>query len=473
MATPAEVVRQYLIDLRLIGDENAGDWASGTGQLPAQQTSDNFVAVSDTGAVLFPKNLRTGDRAPHPTISITVRSLTYPTGARKASDISLALDAVGTLTSFGGAAAVPVEVGDEDYVLQTVTVLAPGPMPIGQEEEKQRYLFVLNARLTMDPDTPEQPARYPVGSFDLFDSFLGYDAETGRLVLFAASSVNSVIGGSGGTSLPPQTGHGGQALFTDGTVPFWQAVVGAVSPVTLTAHNANETPLTIVLANGQIVSGFVVQDPTPNPDGTVLVQLRSKAGGVYRDVFTVDDFGNVSLVGGLTAAGTVTADVVFATTYLNVRLFNIFDKSASPANGQLFVYNQSASQFDPVDRAHIILLSPVVDAKMGGQTVNLTGLIPPNMEGQVTSFKTQIVTGDGITGDAKVTFGTLATPGLFGPSTYLNVRNPKQIYEADGLHSDTVAAGTQLTGTIDIGGTATGLYQVRFIFDIAIWRSLT
>jgi hypothetical protein len=164
-ANPREVVRQFLIDqgLGVANDSSPPPpkdnsvWPVSAGPLPKDQGefSDNWVSVQTNGAVNGGRNFRDGDRNAYPQVTIIVRSFDEFVGEYRGRQIEGALDLIGVDPARNdagvGLGPVDVHVGrtDEDFTILSALVTVP-TTKIGQEDFRDRPIFTLNARLSME-----------------------------------------------------------------------------------------------------------------------------------------------------------------------------------------------------------------------------------------------------------------------------------------------------------------------------------
>ena len=139
MSSPADVIRQLLIDLEL-GAEVDGSWPVFVSFLPG--APDNALCVYDTAGRMDGRVMATGEKITHPGVQIVVRGSIYPDSRRKAEDIALAFDAQ------QGATIVMDSV--DSYILQNVSRSGDIiPLGVEQEGDRRRHLFTVNVVVTM------------------------------------------------------------------------------------------------------------------------------------------------------------------------------------------------------------------------------------------------------------------------------------------------------------------------------------
>ena len=88
--SPAEVVRQLLIDLSLGEDSQSSDWSVFVGVQP--DSPDNCITVYDTTGILDGKVQFTGDTLEQHGVQIKIRARTVPLGRARSNLIGKKLD---------------------------------------------------------------------------------------------------------------------------------------------------------------------------------------------------------------------------------------------------------------------------------------------------------------------------------------------------------------------------------------------
>jgi len=140
MSSPAEIIRQLLLDLDL-GGEVAGSWPVFVSFLPG--TPDSALCVYDTAGKQDGRIMSTGDQVIHPGIQIMVRGFVYPEARAKAESIAAALDAQQR-------SEVVME-SDASYILHNVSRTGDIiPLGVEQEGDRRRHLFSINAVVTIN-----------------------------------------------------------------------------------------------------------------------------------------------------------------------------------------------------------------------------------------------------------------------------------------------------------------------------------
>lgn len=141
--SPARVIQYYLV-------------AAGAGALPRVPPAtpapawlvtrdtepvnpDAVITVYDTTPVGDGRDMRTRTTLEHPGVQVRVRALTADAGKAKARQIAVLLDAVRR---------TDVVIGPVTYRLAAFTRTG-GITPLGQQEQSDRQLFVLNGTFTV------------------------------------------------------------------------------------------------------------------------------------------------------------------------------------------------------------------------------------------------------------------------------------------------------------------------------------
>lgn len=195
MATPAQILRQYMIDVgAVVGPNNppVDSWPSVVGGLPAgDDDPDRYVAFADTGARVWFRGIRDGTRAKNPTIQIMLRDTTYPSVYNKCLELARTMDRIGVSQTDDGVGKVLVTVDGAGYIISAAYVYTD-PVPLGQEEKNKRYIFSMNIQVDFAPVDPEDPSRsYPQVSPGPGDSLLGY--HDGNLSIFPMAGIAAAI----------------------------------------------------------------------------------------------------------------------------------------------------------------------------------------------------------------------------------------------------------------------------------------
>jgi hypothetical protein len=140
MSSPADIIRQLLLDLGLVAA--TGDWTTFVSFLP--ESPDNAVCVYDTAGRPNGR-LMAGEQIIHPGIQIRVRGLSYPAVWAKSNTIATALDSL---------ARVLVAISStEAHTLLNVSRTGD-IIPVGIEEEggRRRHHFTINAVVTLQKE---------------------------------------------------------------------------------------------------------------------------------------------------------------------------------------------------------------------------------------------------------------------------------------------------------------------------------
>lgn len=142
--SPAEVVRQLLVDLSL------GTLPSAGGSWPICATQeldspDNAMTVYDTSGRLDGRTMTDGEQQEHYGFQVRVRSATHEAGHAKANAIAVALDQSVLLEV--------VTVETSVYLVQAVS-RTTNVLPIGKETGlSKRSLFTINAVVSLRQTT--------------------------------------------------------------------------------------------------------------------------------------------------------------------------------------------------------------------------------------------------------------------------------------------------------------------------------
>lgn len=149
MPSAAQALRQHLINIGTLQDQNGATWPSVVGPLPiSPEGSDNFIGVMDTGFNQFGRTARTIHRTKKPVVQLMVRSPDYPSGYAQARAIEKCLDQIGVDPSDGGVGPVSVTVEGVRFDIASVKITIP-TAPLGQEEQGRRLLFSINCQISM------------------------------------------------------------------------------------------------------------------------------------------------------------------------------------------------------------------------------------------------------------------------------------------------------------------------------------
>lgn len=141
MSSPADIIRQLLIDLSL-GSESGNDWPIYTGFLI--DLPDNAICCYDTAGKLDGRIMQ-GEQIEHEGIQVRVRSSSYVEGWEKVKAIAIALDAQRR-------SEVSI---DSDNVFLIHNISRTGSIiPLGVEEtDKRRHHFTVNAITTITKES--------------------------------------------------------------------------------------------------------------------------------------------------------------------------------------------------------------------------------------------------------------------------------------------------------------------------------
>lgn len=137
--SPAEIIRQLLVDLELGSGSPPGPWPVFATTEP--DAPDDVITVADTTPLLQGRVHVTGEQPDNPGFQVRVRSGTHNPGYVKAAEIADALSRRATRAV--------VTVGDRTYLIQSVT-RTTGVIPLGRESPaSRRRLFTLNAVMSL------------------------------------------------------------------------------------------------------------------------------------------------------------------------------------------------------------------------------------------------------------------------------------------------------------------------------------
>jgi hypothetical protein len=141
MSSPADIIRQLLLDLGLVAA--TGDWTTYVSFLP--ESPDNAVCVYDTAGKLDGRVMSTGEQQTHPGIQIRVRGLSYPAVWAKSNAIATGLDSLGRV--------LIAMSSSEAHTLLNVSRTGD-IIPVGMEEEggRRRHHFTINAVVTLQKE---------------------------------------------------------------------------------------------------------------------------------------------------------------------------------------------------------------------------------------------------------------------------------------------------------------------------------
>lgn len=131
--TPAEIVRQLLIDLgKALPPENEAEWSAYCAAEPGKP--DNCVTIYDTGGTGHGRMQSTGEIPTHFGVQVRVRSETIAVGQSKVREIAAALATVKNR---------PVTIGENHYVAAVVNQRG-SVLALGKDRESHRFLFTAN-----------------------------------------------------------------------------------------------------------------------------------------------------------------------------------------------------------------------------------------------------------------------------------------------------------------------------------------
>jgi len=140
--SPADVIRQMLVDLELASDDVSADWRAYTGFFP--NDPNLALCVYDTAGRKDGRVMKTGEQITHQGIQIMVRGLDYLPTRNKTHAIALALDTqrktVVAIDSTGS------------YIVHNVSRTGDiASLGMEIEGDRRRHLFTINALVTIEP----------------------------------------------------------------------------------------------------------------------------------------------------------------------------------------------------------------------------------------------------------------------------------------------------------------------------------
>jgi hypothetical protein len=142
MSSPAQVIKQLLIQLTLVPATKTEPWAAFVGFLPDEY--DTALCVYDTAGVKQGRLIRGGETIIKPGIQVRFRSSNYPLAWEKANAVAQAFDALPVFTQ------VVMPPATETWKIQNISrtgdILTAG---IEEEGDRKRFNFTVNALLTM------------------------------------------------------------------------------------------------------------------------------------------------------------------------------------------------------------------------------------------------------------------------------------------------------------------------------------
>jgi len=141
MSSPADIIRQLLIDLNLATEGLTSSWPVFVSFLPG--TPDNALGIYDTAGKLDGRIMQSGEQVAHPGIQVVVRGSIYPDARKKAEDIAVALDAqIRTIVVMDSM---------DSYILHNVSRSGDIiPLGVEQEGDRRRHLLSINAVVTIN-----------------------------------------------------------------------------------------------------------------------------------------------------------------------------------------------------------------------------------------------------------------------------------------------------------------------------------
>jgi len=139
--SPADVIRQLLIDEGLASNDVEADWCAYTGFFP--NDPNQALCVYDMAGKQDGRLMKTGEQIIHPGIQIMIRGLDYLPTRFRAHDIAIGLDAQRKTV-------VAVE-STGSYIVHNVSRIGD-IMSLGMEMDgdRRRHLFTINAVVTIE-----------------------------------------------------------------------------------------------------------------------------------------------------------------------------------------------------------------------------------------------------------------------------------------------------------------------------------
>ena len=138
MPSPAQVIRQFLIDQAILTETDA--WPAYVMHLP--NTPDEVACLYDTAGRFDGRIMETGEKVVHPGVMILVRGKEYQDVYDKVHEITDALDAI-----LRNDVVLSTEYA---YLVQSVSRTSP-PMALGVEEtgDRRRHRITINMTVTL------------------------------------------------------------------------------------------------------------------------------------------------------------------------------------------------------------------------------------------------------------------------------------------------------------------------------------
>ena len=137
--SPAQILREHLIQAGLIEDENGATWPSYFDHMPSGKDKQEVVSIHNAVG-LKDGRLMTGEEIEHPGIQIRVRARAYATGYQKLSAIADELSNISQRLLVMSAIS--------SYNISSVSRTSP-VLPLGVEPETRCHLFSLNCLATI------------------------------------------------------------------------------------------------------------------------------------------------------------------------------------------------------------------------------------------------------------------------------------------------------------------------------------
>lgn len=152
MASPADLLRLFFVNTGIAipasQTPTAGQFQVVTDSLPKE--GDNYLAIQDTGGYIQGRIHRDGRTILFPRITISVRSINYPTGMDKGRQIQAVLEKVGLPVASGGIWRPQFAINTTGVWVLVAAHLTVPITKIAEEEANRRQLFTINYQLTVE-----------------------------------------------------------------------------------------------------------------------------------------------------------------------------------------------------------------------------------------------------------------------------------------------------------------------------------
>lgn len=143
--SPADIIRQLIVDLGLGDDENGDEWATFDNSDPP--SPDEVIVVHDTEGRDHGRSHYDGRRHVHHGFLVRVRSLDHESGYKKSKEIAIAFDE----TVYDNEVAIPDLTGTTESVYVVHSITRPNDIfVLGTEEtSSKRHRFSINCLATI------------------------------------------------------------------------------------------------------------------------------------------------------------------------------------------------------------------------------------------------------------------------------------------------------------------------------------